>query len=259
MHALYNWCHLIHADLSEYNLLWVDTAPDAGPAGASSSSATAGGYSAYAFPPPIAPASTGRVHVIDLGQSVDASHPLADDFLRVDATHVTEFFRKKGAAVLPVDDLIAVVTDRSLAPHPPRRHGIRTGSRHGTVPAAGSGMRQNKFDMSAAAIASAPQQHAASASDGPPAAAQAVAPAAHPLMAEPAGKPHKSAGKLRFGMKPRATAAGHDEDAEDEAENDGDDDDADDADVFDTIDHFDGEGGPVAVELDRRLEALFES
>jgi hypothetical protein len=97
------------------------------------------------------------VHVIDVGQAVDTSHPSAGGFLDADAEHVTAFFRRKGVDVLPPHELVALVTDPALAPHPPAS-AARTGSYAGTVPSAGSGIRRTRQDEDthAAASASAP-------------------------------------------------------------------------------------------------------
>jgi serine/threonine-protein kinase RIO1 len=53
-------CKLVHADLSEYNILY----------------------------------HNGTVFVIDVSQSVDLDHPFALTFLREDCAHVNDFFRK---------------------------------------------------------------------------------------------------------------------------------------------------------------------
>ena len=59
---MYQKCHLIHADLSEYNLLW----------------------------------HRGRVVFIDVGQSVEPSHPNGLDFLLRDCTNISKFFDRVG-------------------------------------------------------------------------------------------------------------------------------------------------------------------
>lgn len=56
----YQVAHLVHADLSEYNLLFWDQRP----------------------------------YIIDVGQAVDTRHPKADDFLRRDLTNIVNFFNK---------------------------------------------------------------------------------------------------------------------------------------------------------------------
>ncbi|KAJ2355516.1 Serine/threonine-protein kinase rio1 [Coemansia sp. RSA 2618] len=62
MRILYNVCHLVHADLSEYNILY----------------------------------HSKRLYIIDVSQSVEHEHPFALDFLRHDCNNVNEFFRKRG-------------------------------------------------------------------------------------------------------------------------------------------------------------------
>ena len=75
MCGMYHRCHLVHGDLSEYNLLWHEK----------------------------------RVWVIDTAQAVEVSHPNALALLRRDADNVTRFFAKKNVAVLAVEDLLRFV------------------------------------------------------------------------------------------------------------------------------------------------------
>lgn len=81
MWKLYNKCRLVHADLSEFNLLYHD----------------------------------GQVVVIDVSQSVEHDHPQALLFLRKDCTNVSEFFRKKGVATMTVKELFDFITDPSIS------------------------------------------------------------------------------------------------------------------------------------------------
>jgi serine/threonine-protein kinase RIO1 len=84
MWSLFHLCRLVHADLSEYNLLL----------------------------------HRRVVHAIDLGQSVDRSHPRAQEFLRMDADNITRFFaRKEGMPVLDPAALAAMVQDPALCPN----------------------------------------------------------------------------------------------------------------------------------------------
>ncbi|XP_074056175.1 serine/threonine-protein kinase RIO3 [Macrotis lagotis] len=62
MQQLYKECSLIHADLSEYNMLW----------------------------------HTGKVWLIDVSQSVEPTHPHGLEFLFRDCRNVSQFFQKGG-------------------------------------------------------------------------------------------------------------------------------------------------------------------
>ncbi|XP_021354183.1 serine/threonine-protein kinase RIO1-like [Mizuhopecten yessoensis] len=78
--TLYHTCKLIHADLSEFNMLYHE----------------------------------GRVYVIDVSQSVEHDHPHALEFLRKDCTNITDFFRKKGVCTLTMKELFNFVTDVTI-------------------------------------------------------------------------------------------------------------------------------------------------
>lgn len=80
MWRLYNVVKLIHADLSEFNILYHE----------------------------------GNVVIIDVSQSVEREHPSAFEFLRNDCTNVSEFFRKKGVSTMTVKELFDFVTDRNI-------------------------------------------------------------------------------------------------------------------------------------------------
>lgn len=66
MRRMYQVCRLVHADLSEYNLLYHDR----------------------------------RLFVIDVSQSVEHDHPRSLEFLRMDVKNVSDFFRRKGVDTL---------------------------------------------------------------------------------------------------------------------------------------------------------------
>ncbi|XP_056020374.1 serine/threonine-protein kinase RIO1-like [Ostrea edulis] len=78
--TLYHTCRLIHADLSEFNLLY----------------------------------HNGGMYVIDVSQSVEHDHPCALEFLRKDCTNITEFFKKKNVSTLTVKELFDFVTDATI-------------------------------------------------------------------------------------------------------------------------------------------------
>lgn len=58
----------MHADLSEYNMLYWQ----------------------------------GKVYIIDVSQSVEHDHPHSLEFLRRDITNVNDFFKKKGVHIFPI-------------------------------------------------------------------------------------------------------------------------------------------------------------
>ena len=66
MRILYQDCHLVHADLSEYNILYHEDRP----------------------------------YIIDVSQSVEHDHPRSLDFLRMDIKNINDFFRRKEVSVL---------------------------------------------------------------------------------------------------------------------------------------------------------------
>lgn len=72
----YNQADLVHADLSEYNVLLEG----------------AGG-----------PVEGQRARIIDVGQAVLKTHPMAHEFLDRDLKNITAFFRRKGVRVSPED------------------------------------------------------------------------------------------------------------------------------------------------------------
>ena len=60
---MFKICRLVHADLSEYNLLY----------------------------------HRKQIYIIDVSQSVEEDHPRAFDFLRVDITNMEDCFARRGA------------------------------------------------------------------------------------------------------------------------------------------------------------------
>ena len=64
---MFRKCHLVHADLSAFNMLW----------------------------------HNGKVHFIDVSQSVEPTHPHGFEFLLRDCTNVSTFFTKKGLPDVP--------------------------------------------------------------------------------------------------------------------------------------------------------------
>ncbi|KAG6188517.1 hypothetical protein E4U27_007121 [Claviceps purpurea] len=66
MRKMYQVCRLVHADLSEYNILY----------------------------------NKGLLYIIDVSQSVEPDHPRSLEFLRMDIKNVGDFFRRKGVDTL---------------------------------------------------------------------------------------------------------------------------------------------------------------
>ena len=83
MHTMYHKAKLVHADLSEYNIL---------------------------VTPP------NRVVFVDVGQAVLTTHPRADAFLEVDCANVTRFFQSKGVKVRSAAELFDTIVDDSQQP-----------------------------------------------------------------------------------------------------------------------------------------------
>ncbi|XP_073534833.1 serine/threonine-protein kinase RIO1 isoform X2 [Phyllobates terribilis] len=80
MRSMYQDARLVHADLSEFNILY----------------------------------HNGQVYIIDVSQSVEHDHPHALEFLRKDCANMNDFFVKYGVAVMTVRELFEFVTDPSI-------------------------------------------------------------------------------------------------------------------------------------------------
>lgn len=77
MRRMYQECKLVHADFSEYNLLFFEE----------------------------------KVYFIDVSQAVEHDHPQALYFLRRDCTNINDFFDRRGARTLSVQALFNFITD----------------------------------------------------------------------------------------------------------------------------------------------------
>ncbi|KAJ1303362.1 hypothetical protein OPQ81_011556 [Rhizoctonia solani] len=80
MRLLYHVCKLVHADLSEYNILYHNS----------------------------------HLYIIDVSQSVEHDHPSAFDFLRSDIRNVEAFFSRDGVCTLGSRRLFEFVTHEDL-------------------------------------------------------------------------------------------------------------------------------------------------
>ncbi|KAI0648033.1 RIO1 family-domain-containing protein [Trametes meyenii] len=105
-------CRLVHADLSEYNILYhvddssADTIADV-PAEAS--------FAVSAEEQPSIQTPRGHLWIIDVSQSVEHDHPHAFDFLRADLRNVEDFFSKRGVHTVGLRRSFEFVTRDKLA------------------------------------------------------------------------------------------------------------------------------------------------
>uniref|UniRef100_A0A7S4I1Y1 Serine/threonine-protein kinase RIO1 n=1 Tax=Vannella robusta TaxID=1487602 RepID=A0A7S4I1Y1_9EUKA len=80
MRTIYQKCKLVHADLSEYNILYYK----------------------------------GHLYIIDVSQAVEHDHPNAMRFLQMDCTNMTAYFRRQGIPTMNVRELFEFITDPTL-------------------------------------------------------------------------------------------------------------------------------------------------
>jgi RIO kinase 1 len=78
MQKMYKVCRLVHADLSEYNMLYHEK----------------------------------KLFIIDVSQSVEHDHPRSLEFLRMDIKNVSDFFRRKGINVLSERAVFEFITSQ---------------------------------------------------------------------------------------------------------------------------------------------------
>jgi RIO kinase 1 len=76
MRKMYQVCRLVHADLSEYNILYHNK----------------------------------QLYIIDVSQSVEHDHPRSLEFLRMDIKNVGDFFRRQGVDTLADRDIFNFIT-----------------------------------------------------------------------------------------------------------------------------------------------------
>lgn len=80
LRRLYQECRLVHADFSEYNLLYHE----------------------------------GHIIVIDVSQAVEVEHPHALEFLRMDCMNILKFFRSKGQKTLGLQQLFDFIVRKEI-------------------------------------------------------------------------------------------------------------------------------------------------
>ena len=119
MRKMFLECKLVHADLSEYNILYhVEDAP--------SSTSVQQDEEAPAADTTVLVEHVGNVdvhtksdapghlYIIDVSQSVEHDHPHAFDFLRSDLRNIEDFFSKRGAQCVGLRRAFEFVTRESL-------------------------------------------------------------------------------------------------------------------------------------------------
>lgn len=77
---LYNIVKLVHADLSEFNMLY----------------------------------HNDSIVIIDVSQSVEQEHPHAFEFLRKDCSNISDFFRRRGVSTMTIKELFDFITDPKI-------------------------------------------------------------------------------------------------------------------------------------------------
>ncbi|KAL8749596.1 MAG: hypothetical protein Q9184_006744 [Pyrenodesmia sp. 2 TL-2023] len=90
MRMLYQTCRLVHADLSEYNILYHEE----------------------------------RLWLIDVSQSVEHDHPRSLEFLRMDVKNVTDFFARKSVDTLSERTVFKFITAQQGSQNPGATAGI---------------------------------------------------------------------------------------------------------------------------------------
>ena len=80
MRTMYQKCHLVHADLSEYNVLF----------------------------------HQDKLWIVDVGQSVEHDHPKSLEFLRKDITNVSRFFSDRGVNAISERSVFGFITSAEL-------------------------------------------------------------------------------------------------------------------------------------------------
>lgn len=112
-------CKLVHADLSEYNILYhIEETPLTGQAFPTVDASTSlpGAAQAQSAEDEGTNKSQlqGHLYIIDVSQSVEHDHPHAFDFLRSDLRNVEDFFSKRGAPCVGLRRAFEFVTRESL-------------------------------------------------------------------------------------------------------------------------------------------------
>lgn len=112
-------CKLVHADLSEYNILYhVEDTSSSVASSRQNQTPTASNETAQfervEGDDTEKHRSQGHLYIIDVSQSVEHDHPHAFDFLRSDLRNIEDFFSKRGAHCVGLRRAFEFVTRESL-------------------------------------------------------------------------------------------------------------------------------------------------
>lgn len=116
---IFTECKLVHADLSEYNVLYhIDDDAQPTPPATTPGDLSTDGIAAPepreqtdSSPPP----PQGHLCIIDVSQSVEHDHPHAFDFLRSDLHNIEDFFSKRGVRTVGLRRAFELVTRDQLS------------------------------------------------------------------------------------------------------------------------------------------------
>src|SRR5690606_16976003 len=81
MRIMFQVCKLVHGDLSEYNILYYK----------------------------------GKLHIIDVSQSVEPDHPRSLEFLRMDIKNVNDYFKRQGVNIFSERRMFDFITSNDYA------------------------------------------------------------------------------------------------------------------------------------------------
>lgn len=107
---MFTECKLVHADLSEYNILYyINDSPSSSLPSHSVDPSSPAQNDSTTQPP------RGHLCIIDVSQSVEHDHPHAFDFLRSDLRNVEEFFSRRGARTIGLRRAFEFITREQLS------------------------------------------------------------------------------------------------------------------------------------------------
>ncbi|RPD62390.1 RIO1-domain-containing protein [Lentinus tigrinus ALCF2SS1-7] len=107
-------CKLVHADLSEYNILY-HIEDDSSPPEPSGERPDSAAVASAPEEQPLSEPPRGHLWIIDVSQSVEHDHPHAFDFLRADLRNIEDFFSKRGVRTVGLRRAFEFITREQLS------------------------------------------------------------------------------------------------------------------------------------------------